>query len=219
MNDHCAQHLSALVFSIENGEEIPPELRAHLATCAECARLLDAMNRMYNDLDAPPEIAQERLVAATVQKSAAAVFHSIRTRNVLRAIATAVAVVAGGWMLAYGVQSTGEGLRVVGVTLLIVAPLFIASALLWSVRERLQAPGQTVFRRLKPGRWLSGVCLGLSEQLKMPVALLRIGFIALFFANAFGFWLYVLLTFLLPVHPHDRQYLWRFRIAHAFRRA
>ena len=51
MNEHCAENLSALLRLIEHGEDVPADLRSHLATCTECARLLDAMKRMQSDVD------------------------------------------------------------------------------------------------------------------------------------------------------------------------
>ncbi|MEA2489920.1 MAG: hypothetical protein QOH21_1712, partial [Acidobacteriota bacterium] len=73
MNEDCAGHLATLLRLAESGEEIPTGVREHLTTCSECPRLLDAMNRMYGDVDAaePPAI-EEPVVEQTVERSAAA---------------------------------------------------------------------------------------------------------------------------------------------------
>ena len=64
---------------------------------------------------------------------------------------------------------------------------------------------------------LSGVCMGLAERTGWPVTTFRVIFLALFFAKGFGMILYVLFDLAMPVHPADRQYLLRFRVARAWR--
>lgn len=219
MNDHCAEHLATLLRLIERGDEIPPELKSHLATCAECARLLDAMNRVQADLERDDASANEEpVVAQTVEKSAAAVSESRRTRNLVTAIAIAATIAAGVWMLGYGVQSEFEGLANVGMAVLIFAPLFIGVTLLILLRKRLREPGRAIYRRLGPGRQLAGVCLGLAESMSVQVVIMRVVFLGLLFANGAGWWLYILLTLLMPTHPDDRQYLLRFQFARLVRR-
>jgi phage shock protein PspC (stress-responsive transcriptional regulator) len=219
MNERCAEHLATLLRTIERGDEIPPEVKSHLQTCTECTRLLDAMKRVQVDLEREESVVtEEAVVAQTVELSAAAVLRSRRTRTVIKAIAVAVTLAAAVWMIWYGVSSAVEGLAVVGIALLIVAPLFAAVALLLFLRQRFQEPGTAVYKRLKPGRLIDGVCLGLAETLRVQVLIVRVVFVGLFFASAVGFWLYVVCSLVMPPHPDDRQYLRRFQIARAFRR-
>lgn len=86
-----------------------------------------------------------------------------------------------------------------------------AAAIVWLVRasRRSAAP---LYKRLKPGRQLSGVCLGLSERFNVNVTIVRLVFLVAFFADGLGFWLYVLLDLAMPVHPSDREHLLRFRV-------
>jgi phage shock protein PspC (stress-responsive transcriptional regulator) len=218
MNEHCAEHLATLLRLVERGEEIPTALKAHLATCSECARLLDAMNRMYSDIDAPAASADESVVAQTLEQSAGEVERSNRTRNVMRAV-TAFALILGiGWLVGVGMSSPTQSVAIISRVLLVIVPLALIIALGLAFRDRLQQPGRVIYKRVKPGRVLSGVCLGLAESLRAPVFILRIVFIAFFFIKGIGLWIYLLLMLLLPLHPDDRQYLWRFRIVRAFRR-
>ena len=219
MNDQCAEYLANLMKSIEHGNDVPPELKSHLATCAECGKLLDAMTRIQADIERGELSAtEETVVEETVQASGTAVFRSRQARTVTRAIAVAVTLAAAAWMIVYGVGSPREGLAVVGIAFLIIAPLFVVIAVLHLLRERLRDPVRPIYKRLKPGMQLAGVCLGLSEAIGQPAIILRVAFFILFFVDGLGFWAYVVLALLMPTHPDDRQYLLRFRIARAFRR-
>lgn len=68
------------------------------------------------------------------------------------------------------------------------------------------------YKRLRAGRQLSGVCVGLAESTGVPVAIIRLAFVALFLAKLSGLVLYVVLDLLMEVHPDDRASLLRFRI-------
>ena len=68
------------------------------------------------------------------------------------------------------------------------------------------------YKRLGAGRQLSGVCAGIAEATRIPVAIIRLAFIVLFVARLSGFVLYIVLDLLMEVHPDDRASLVRFRI-------
>ena len=68
------------------------------------------------------------------------------------------------------------------------------------------------YKRLRAGRQISGVCAGIAEKSGVPVALIRLAFLALLFAKLFGILLYLVLDMLMEVHPDDRASLLRFRI-------
>jgi phage shock protein PspC (stress-responsive transcriptional regulator) len=75
-----------------------------------------------------------------------------------------------------------------------------------------------LYKRLRPGYQLSGVCLGLADKTGVPVDALRLLFFVLAFANGVGIWIYVVLDLLMPVHPEDRRHLLRFRVLRWWRR-
>jgi phage shock protein PspC (stress-responsive transcriptional regulator) len=56
------------------------------------------------------------------------------------------------------------------------------------------------------------VCAGIAEKTRVPVALIRLAFLALLFAKLFGIVLYLVLDMLMEVHTDDRASLLRFRI-------
>jgi phage shock protein PspC (stress-responsive transcriptional regulator) len=72
-----------------------------------------------------------------------------------------------------------------------------------------------LYKRLK-GQWIFGVCRGLAEAGGLPVAVFRVGLIALLIIGGTGQMiavsLYLLLDFSLEVHPEDRGLLYRFRL-------
>lgn len=219
MNDRCAEHLTNLIRLIERGEDVPEDLRAHVATCAECARVLDAMTRLQSDVPAEDDgtVEEPPVIAETVEKGAAAVERSSRKREIARALAAAAIIAAAGFLLAFGIDNPGRLRAAIGVVFLAIAPLVVVITLLVVLRRRLHEPGKAVYRRLGPGRQLAGVCLGLAEATGVAVLVVRVIFLALFFADGAGLWIYLLLMILMPVHPDDRQYLWRFQIARAIR--
>jgi phage shock protein PspC (stress-responsive transcriptional regulator) len=68
------------------------------------------------------------------------------------------------------------------------------------------------YKRLKPGRQLSGVCLGLAERFGWNVTIVRLVFLVALFFDGLGLWVYLVLELAMPVHPDDRQYMLRFRL-------
>jgi phage shock protein PspC (stress-responsive transcriptional regulator) len=83
----------------------------------------------------------------------------------------------------------------------------------------LRVPSRfALYKRLRPGYQLSGVCLGLADKTDLPVGILRLVFFVLALANGVGIWIYVVLDLLMPVHPEDRRHLLRFRVLRWWRR-
>ena len=66
-------------------------------------------------------------------------------------------------------------------------------------------------------RQLQGICTGIAEHFGLPLWLVRIAFIGLFFAGLGGGTIYFLLAFLVDFHPDDRQHLTWFRIVRWWR--
>jgi phage shock protein PspC (stress-responsive transcriptional regulator) len=83
----------------------------------------------------------------------------------------------------------------------------------------LRVPSRfAIYKRLRPGYQLSGVCLGLADKTGIPVDILRLVFFVLAIVNGVGIWIYVLLDLLMPIHPEDRRHLLRFRVLRWWRR-
>lgn len=76
----------------------------------------------------------------------------------------------------------------------------------------LPGRGGLPYKRLRDGRQLSGVCMGIAERTGVPVSIIRLAFIVLVLAKLSGFVLYIVLDLLMEVHPDDRASLLRFRI-------
>jgi phage shock protein PspC (stress-responsive transcriptional regulator) len=209
---NCKDALAALVSSLENGTEMTEEQREHIRTCERCRELLDSAKQFQallagNGVQTPP-IAP--VLTATERE--------VRRRRDRRAIGVAAGMIAilgaaVAWMLvAAGEAPVGEAIAVVGaavgIGLLFMTPILI----LFYIARRSKGGRPRLYKRLRPGRQLSGVCLGLSEATKINVTAIRVAFIVLLFFNGSGFWIYLILDLAMPVHPDDRQYLMRFRM-------
>ncbi|MGA4669252.1 PspC domain-containing protein [Propionibacteriaceae bacterium Y1923] len=59
--------------------------------------------------------------------------------------------------------------------------------------------------RVSEGSWLAGVCTGIAHHLNWPVGAIRIGFVALTFANFIGVFVYGLLWILMPRGKPEAQ--------------
>jgi phage shock protein PspC (stress-responsive transcriptional regulator) len=68
------------------------------------------------------------------------------------------------------------------------------------------------------GRQLQGICAGLAAYFAVPRWLVRLGFLALFFAGLGGGTIYFLLAFLISFHPDDRRHLHWFKVQRWWRR-
>ncbi|HEX7704999.1 MAG TPA: PspC domain-containing protein [Thermoanaerobaculia bacterium] len=67
------------------------------------------------------------------------------------------------------------------------------------------------YKRLRKGRQISGVCLGIAETYGYSPWTVRLVFVLLVLMKLSGLLLYLLLDLLMEVHPDDRQHLLRFR--------
>lgn len=207
---NCNDAVAALVASLEEGTPMSEEQREHVRSCARCAELLDSAKQLLN---VP---ATESNASPATDVAVAAAQGELRRRRVRRAIGIAACVAlfiaAGvGLMMMPGEAGTaGFWLSAIGMAALISAgfaiPVLFVIYLLRGFSRR------KIYKRLGKGRMISGVCLGLAEQMKMDVVMVRLGFLSLLvLAGGIGFWLYVALDVAMPVHPDDRQYLLRFR--------
>jgi predicted anti-sigma-YlaC factor YlaD len=98
----CAAHRAALLREMyEDGGEMPPALRAHLATCATCRAALEAAHRISGALREPlrPQALSEQAVQTLRRRLAAEpARHRLARRRLARLMGTAV---AAGLMVAF----------------------------------------------------------------------------------------------------------------------
>jgi phage shock protein PspC (stress-responsive transcriptional regulator) len=215
---NCTEAVAALVASLESGTEMSDEQRAHIRTCERCRELLDSAKQFQtllagNGIEPPP-----------LDPTLAAAEEEVRRRTERRAIGICAGILlilgaAVAWMLVTsGSLARGEAILVVGVSLLIgllmMTPVFL---LLYFVR-RSKGGKARLYKRLKKGRELSGVCLGIAEATQLNVSLVRSVFVLLLFFKGAGFWLYLILDLAMPVHPEDRQHMLRFKLRRWFQR-
>jgi len=213
----CKEAMAAVVAVVQTGGPIPDEQREHLKNCVRCRDLLESAEEFQSTMADPPlrepHVDDRRLTHEV---------RAMRLRDVLRRAATA-AVIALVISIGLGVLVWKEGdtaareLAIVTavIVLLSVIPVLIFYGLLAALRDR---HGNRTCKRLKPGRQLSGVCLGLSEATGISVVVFRLAFLALLFVKGAGLWLYIVLDLAMPVHPGDRQYLLRFKLRRALQR-
>lgn len=209
---NCKEAVAALVASLESGTDMTDQQREHIRTCSRCRELLDSAKQFEtllagNGIETPP-----------LDPVLSAAEDEVRKRRERRAIGVCISIILilgafVAWMLiAAGEAPPGEAIAVVaaaiGIALLMLTPLFI----IFYVVRRSKRGKPRFYKRLGKGRMLSGVCLGIAEATKLNLSAIRLGFLALLFFHGAGFWLYLILDLAMPVHPEDRQHLWRFRI-------
>lgn len=208
---NCNDAVTALIANLEHGNTMTDEQREHIRSCERCRALLDSAKQFQtllgeNGIETPA-------VDATLAKAEQEVRRR-RARRVAKTmagvafvlIASAVAFVFRG-----GNNFGAQQMLIIGAASLVAAALVsipIAIVLRLS-RERF-------YKRLRPGRQLSGVCLGIAESTNVSVTLVRLVFVFLFFFKGLGLWLYLLLDLAMPVHPDDRQHMLRFKLRRWF---
>lgn len=209
---NCKEAVAALVASLESGVEMTDEQREHIRSCPRCRELLDSAKQFEsilagNGIDTPP-----------LDPVLSAAEDEVRKRRQRRAIGVCAGVVlilgaAAAWMLVTADRlPVAEAFIVISSALVIAAILLIPFLILFYIVRRSKGGKPRLYKRLGKGRMLSGVCLGIAEATKLNVSAIRLGFFALMFFHGAGFWLYLMLDLAMPVHPEDRQHLWRFKV-------
>jgi phage shock protein PspC (stress-responsive transcriptional regulator) len=202
----CSAALESLRRTLElpEGEDLDAVARLHLEGCVACrARLAAAMAALGDEPSSPP---------ADAARPEAAARAGYRRRLGLRALRLGLAL-AGAALLGLAAAGTfsAEGSLTVVVVVALGAVAGLAMAL-------ARLPGRLgLFKRLRPGRQISGVCLGLAERTGTPVVAWRAAFLVLLLAKGWGLWLYLLLDLAMPVHPEDRPGLLRYRLGRWWR--
>lgn len=121
-------------------------------------------------------------------------------------------------LIAAGELSPGEAIAVVAFSLFLVTLTLTPLFLLLHFVRRSNAGKPRLYKRLKKGRQLSGVCVGIAEATRLNVSLIRAVFVLLLFFKGAGLWLYLILDLAMPVHPEDRQHMLRFKVRRWVRR-
>ena len=212
----CKEAMAELLGAIEHGGALSGEQREHIKHCARCRELLDSAASFDSEESAPiapPPVDEQRLGREV---------HGVRLRELFRraGLAALISVAFFGAIGLFVFRRKGIEWQEAAIILSVAAvfaiiALVVLYALLAALRDR---NGNRIYKRLGPGRQLSGVCLGIAEATGVSPALLRIGFIVLAFVDGIGIWLYLLFDLAMPVHPADREHLLRFKLRRAWQR-
>ncbi len=208
---NCNDAVGALVASLENGTPLTDEQREHIRTCERCRELLDTAKQFeaslsVNSVAAPP-LHDDAIAAAEeeVLRNRAR-----RMTGVVIFIAVTIAATVAYMFLRSPFDGTLVMDALVPVALISAGLMVPVLLVIFVVRDSAR---RRMYKRLRPGRVIFGVCLGLAEKLTIDVFIVRLIFIALLFlGGGIGFWFYLALNVAMPVHPDDRQYLLRFRL-------
>ncbi|HEV7767336.1 MAG TPA: PspC domain-containing protein [Thermoanaerobaculia bacterium] len=215
---NCRDAVAALVASLETATEMSDEQCAHIRTCDRCRALLDSAKQFQTLL------AGNGIETPSIDPVLAAAEEEVRRRRQRRAVGICLGILAilgaaVAWLLiASGEVPPPEAFAVVGVSMVFGALALTPLFLVWYFVCRSNRDKPRLYKRLRKGRYLSGVALGLAEATKLNVSLIRAICVLLLFFDGAGFWLYLILDLAMPVHPEDRQHLLRFKVRRWFRR-
>jgi len=208
---NCNEAVAALVASLESGIPMTAEQRDHIRTCERCRELLDSAKQFQSLLGG------NGIQPPAVDAAAVAAEKEVRRAQTRRTVAVGFAVAVVAWiglallMWRVGDLAASEAFLVAGAGIGIAFLVGMPFLLLFAVARAARTPEHRWYRRLKPGKQIGGVCLGLAEHFHWNVTTVRLAFVAAFFFHGLGFWVYLALHVAMPVHPDDRQYLLRFR--------
>lgn len=206
MNADCQPHLDALHHSLTEGTDLSPESLAHLQSCLACR---DSLAAAMKALTPEPESAPAPAVDPAALEAAVQAQHDLRRHRRAWGVVALLGFLVEGALLRTEVAS---GAWIPALLLLALVPQILVA--FWLVRQPRR---YGFFKRLGEGRQLSGVCLGLAQRLGTPVWPWRVAFVLLSLWGV-GLGLYMLMDLLMPVHPDDRTYLLRYRMARAWRK-
>jgi phage shock protein PspC (stress-responsive transcriptional regulator) len=218
----CGESLEALRSFLDGGMPPEPGHVAHWRECTDCRRVVSAARREIAVLDLEDEGAvspddrtlqeQARTATSAAVEAGRAVQRGFGRWRAALILAVGMAGVAVGARLMD--QLGGDSwLRALAAWIPLGLSMAAAGLVLMRVPSRF-----ALYKRLRPGYQLSGVCLGLADKTGIPVGILRLLFVVLALANGVGIWIYVVLDLLMPVHPEDRRHLLRFRVLRWWRR-
>lgn len=215
MTDLCQESQRALILAVEQGSGLEANQRRHFEDCPVCGRILQNVRVLERSFDG-----EDATATTPALDLAPAVRSAARRREILRLTGGAVVVLAVSLALVVLILKLVPGFtpELVVVTAVTFGTLAVPLAAAWVLRRLAHTSERPWYRRLRPGRRLAGVCLGTSERLGVSPGSLRAAFVLLCLFQGLGFWIYLTLAIVLPVHPDDRSELLRFRIRRAWRR-
>ena len=208
---NCNEAITALVASLESSVPMTAEQREHIRTCERCRELLDSAKQFQTLLGG------NGIQPPAVDAAAVAAEQEVRRAKRRRTLGLAFAIAAIAWVGLSLLQIRAGGLApleaflITGAAIGLLFLILIPFLLLLLLARTARTPEKRWYKRLKPGRHLSGVCLGLAERFGWDVTIVRLLFVVGLFLDGVGFWIYVVLAMAMPVHPDDRQYMLRFR--------
>ena len=211
-NTHlCEDIIDRLMTVLRQGGELSAEDRAHLAVCPKCGRILSAARQLHEEIETHiPAGGSDEERLASVTREAQAALRTTRWRHFVITL-IAVCVILLAWLLVpIGMLAVPEKL----IIFIVVAILILLATVVFLILRRLfsRTSRRKLYRRLKRGRLLAGVCLGLSEVTGISVWAIRAVFIGLLFVGKIGLPLYLILVLALEVHPEDRGHLVQFTL-------
>jgi phage shock protein C len=215
---NCNEAVAALVASLESGVPMTAEQREHIRTCERCRELLESAKQFQTLLGG------NGIQPPAVDAAAVAAEQEVRRAQTRRTLAVAFAIAVLAWagisllLIRSGEAPPAEAFAVAGAAIGIAFLVGLPFVLLFVVVRAARKPEHRLYKRLGPGRWISGVCAGLAERYHWNVNLVRLAFVVALFFDGVGFWVYLMLDLAMPVHPDDRQHLLRFRLRRWFAR-
>lgn len=213
---NCREAIDELMPAIDANAPISEPARTHLRECDRCRALLASISQ---ELPAEDAAIENSAIAAE-----AAVAQERKKLIIERAIAICAAIFIFFLLILIplrGGHDLGVGERIfiafIGVLIAVIAGAPVL--LLFSAVARARTPKgeRRFYKRFGPGRWIDGVCLGIAEAMSWNIVLVRLTFVVLIWFKGLGLLAYIVCDLAMPVHPADRQYLLRFRIARWWR--
>jgi phage shock protein PspC (stress-responsive transcriptional regulator) len=204
---NCNDAVTALIANLEHGNAMTDEQREHIRSCERCHALLDSAKQFQTLLG------ENGIVTPAVDAALAKAEEEVRRRRgrrVAKTMAGTALVLILGAVAFFFRGGNDYGAR--EMFIIAAASLVAAGLVSIPIAIVLRVSRERFYKRLKPGRQLSGVCLGIAESTNISVGLVRLVFVFLFFFKGLGLWLYLLLDLAMPVHPDDRQYMLRFKL-------
>jgi phage shock protein PspC (stress-responsive transcriptional regulator) len=218
--------VASLLAFLENGTPMDEPHRQHLNDCPRCKPIMDGARTLAtpesDDIATTGDARREQAFDAAARELRAA-----RRRRTITAalLATLAAILIIPALVIFPDHSPTlylQSLGLVALTLLIFGvAIVLPLALLQRIVHGSTRPGtqRPLYKRLRPGRQLAGVSLGIAEHTGLSVTAVRLIFIALVVTKGAGLLLYIVLALSMPVHPADREYMLRFRLRRALARA
>ena len=217
---NCHEAIAELFRSLDAGTPISDAARDHFRECSRCRALLATLTEEEPEKDRSAE-------EPSLESTAAAAEAALKKERVKRMAGRWAALMVVAVVVVLTISSIqarafpGEIAAVVFIGVILFM-IFVGLPFLllfhYFANAKTEHGEHGFYKRLGPGRWLGGVCLGIAEAKGWSVALVRAVFLLLAWFKGIGVLAYVICVLAMPVYPGDRRYLLRFKIARAWRR-